>query len=155
MANPNLRAQVLAVNAANECANELFEPLARALRPFVGHLVTTADGSLRQSVRSVLPDVFRSPPPGMDQIRHHNSTSGALVFSVKSFRSDHGRACYHEAYLHVGMVEDQVLTEVNAVAPRLPTDYDAESIERQRAKIIEMEVALRVEKAKLSPFSLA
>jgi hypothetical protein len=53
------------------------------------------------------------------------------------------------------MVEDQVLTEVNAVAPRLPTDYDAESIERQRAKIIEMEVALRVEKAKLSPFSLA
>lgn len=155
-----LAARVKAVNLCNKAAGEVFAKLRAALVPFVGKPVTKVTGGLRENVKAAIPTFPEYDDRTSDGCRVRVTTNFSrygfawAVYVSAPVGDPNGEhtTMSHETTVWVGELDGTTLKKLNDTASVGRTDYTAEEIEKQRAKVAELERQYNDEKHKLSPF---
>ena len=142
------RAKVEAVNLANGWANDFHGRLTDVVVPFLGKQVAKASGGLLEKVKKVLPAL----PSGS----YLHLTDYSLAWTFKSCvvvrHGDIGVAQYYETTVYVGDLTNGVLTKLHEVRTDRKTDYCADVIYAQRAKVASLKAAYESASGELYPF---
>ena len=104
-----LAAKVVAVNAANGLAGDVYHLLRGVFAPLVGEQVCKKDGQFLAKVAKLLPGLF----PNTRELRVFRHVTGYhLVWKVWVSKLVNGCVCSHEADVYVGRLTDGVLVEL-------------------------------------------
>lgn len=144
-----LAAKVAAQNEANTLANERFEPIIKALAPFVGQKICKVDGSLLEKVKKALP-VF---PSDFNNSSFYSTGHGySLRLDIRTCHAVEPNGCaYAESTVYLGSLDNGVLINYDK-APNLKTDFTEEYVQEARKEVEAAEKAMRNAEAKLYYF---
>jgi hypothetical protein len=161
MTNDRLEARVRAVNLCNEVCGVVFARLKARLAPFVGKLVTKADGTLRENVKASLAGIWedyeKRTPDGCRITITTNFMRAGFAWAVYVSapvgdpNGDHTVQSAEQS-VYVGDLDGQTLRRLNDCDHARRTDYSAAEIRAQREKVKQLEAVFSEEKAKLFPF---
>jgi len=126
-----LEARVIARNRAGQVANELYEKVAKILRPFMGEKVLRADGSFLAKIQKLLPkwdfpdDVYPKPTVMV----YRNSSDYSIVFVVKVCKNyDEYHCVYQECSTYIADLKGLFMNDVACDPPSHRTDFSATEI---------------------------
>lgn len=149
-----LAARIQAVNAANDYANTLFEPLAEIFKPLIGQKVFKVDNEWMEKYKSKLP-TFAKRWNGVDIHVYRASSRYSLGWTVKACASiEGGYGCvYHETSVYVANIDGQILTSMYpGDAPKYKTDYTAADITAKRQEYKRLKKIADDAQSALHPF---
>lgn len=128
-AKTHLEAKVIATNRANAEANRLYALFVIALAPFVGKKVINTDGSFPKKVKEAIDAI----PTTAFQLLRRFTRNNILDWTVKECERYGEHFCdYAEATFYVGVLDGQVLRDLDIEPPNFRTDYNVERILQAR-----------------------
>jgi hypothetical protein len=148
-----LAARIQAVNAANDYANNLFEPLSAIFKPLIGQKIFKVDGEWMEKFKSKLP-IFAKAWNGVETHVYRASSRYSLGWTVKSCVSIQGGCgcVYHETSVYVAHVDGQTLSSMYDKQEPHKTDYTAEDIKAKREKYKQLKKLADDAQSALHPF---
>jgi len=125
-----LKARVKARNAVNAYAISFYAIMAEIFKPFIGEKVETVNGDILAKIAKLLP----SPPSdeGLTIWRHRGAYALAWGVQVREPVPDHEVWTYEKEIVHIGRVDDQILTSLESPFDAR-TDYKVSEVEKLRA----------------------
>jgi hypothetical protein len=106
-----LEARVKAANSCREVASKLYEPLTKVFTDLIGKKICKTDGTLLEKYKKNLENVLIPNTHELSIYRHHSDYS--LAWSIRACVLNGNSGCYYdEVTLYIGVLNDQVLTEI-------------------------------------------
>ena len=146
MQSDKLRANVDAVNIANEYAMKVKLYLDEVFRPLVGKKIYKSDGSMLEKYKSI----EKYPHDSRVKITRKRSDY-FLAWNIQTSYSYGKSVAYYDVIVYVGKIEGQILTELYPVK-NLRCDYTVEEIVESQRLIEEFDQKIRDIKCKIRDF---